>query len=219
MDTYAIVGASGFGREVMPVARETLKRERVSDNYELVFIDDPSIHGTRVNGHRCIDDHEFLSAPYRRFFNIAIADSKLRKKIADRYLEAGAQPFTIRANNALIMDESAVGQGAILCAFTTITSNVRIGQFFHANIYSYVAHDCVVGDYVTFAPSVKCNGAVIVEDFVYVGTGAIVRQGTNQRPMILGQGSTVGMGAVVTKSIEPGIVVVGNPAGRLSSND
>lgn len=48
-----------------------------------------------------------------------------------------------------------------------------IGRSFHANIYSYVAHDCIIGDYVTFAPSVKCTGNVVIEDCVYIGTGAM----------------------------------------------
>lgn len=41
------------------------------------------------------------------------------------------------------------------------------GRHFHANLYSYVEHDCVIGDFVTFAPGVKCNGNVVVEDYAY----------------------------------------------------
>jgi acetyltransferase-like isoleucine patch superfamily enzyme len=50
------------------------------------------------------------------------------------------------------MDDVVIGDGAILSPFTCITSNVRIGKSFHANLYSYVTHDCIIGDYVTFAP-------------------------------------------------------------------
>jgi hypothetical protein len=75
-----------------------------------------------------------------------------------------------------------------------------------------VAHDCIIGDYVTFAPSVKCNGNVIIEDGAYIGTGAVIKQGTRENPIVIGQNAIVGMGAVVTKSVEAGTVVVGNPA-------
>lgn len=110
------------------------------------------------------------------------------------------------------MDEVEIGASCILCPFVTLTSNIKIGKSFHANIYSYVAHDCEIGDYVTFAPAVKCNGNVVIEDGAYIGTGAIIKQGKPGRPIVIGEGATVGMGAVVTKSVSAGSVVVGNPA-------
>jgi acetyltransferase-like isoleucine patch superfamily enzyme len=118
----------------------------------------------------------------------------------------------VRATNAVVLDAVYVGEGAILCPFVTLTSNIRIGRQFHANLYSYVEHDCVVGDYVTFAPSVRCNGNVVIEDHVYVGTGAMIKQGRPDCPLVIGRGAVVGMGAVVTRSVPPGVTVVGNPA-------
>jgi acetyltransferase-like isoleucine patch superfamily enzyme len=93
-----------------------------------------------------------------------------------------------------------------------LTANIRIGLCFHANLYSYVEHDCVIGDFVTFAPGVKCNGNVVIEDHAYIGAGAILKQGKHGEPLVIGRGAVVGMGAVVTKSVEPGEIVVGNPA-------
>jgi acetyltransferase-like isoleucine patch superfamily enzyme len=83
-------------------------------------------------------------------------------------------------------------------------------------LYSYVAHDCIIGDFVTFAPGVKCNGNIIIEDDVYVGTGAIIKQGTKKRPIVIGSGSKIEAGAYVTKSVDPGVTVFGNPAVKLS---
>jgi len=116
------------------------------------------------------------------------------------------------AENAVVLDEVSIGEGAILCHFTQLTSNIRIGKYFHANIYSYVAHDCVIGDYVTFAPAVRCNGNVVIEDHAYIGTGAVIKQGSPDKPLVIGRGAIVGMGAVVTKDVPPGVTVVGNPA-------
>jgi sugar O-acyltransferase (sialic acid O-acetyltransferase NeuD family) len=110
------------------------------------------------------------------------------------------------------MDDVTVGEGSILCPFVTLTSNIRIGRHFQANLYSYVEHDCVIGDFVTFAPGVKCNGNVVIEDHAYIGAGAILRQGVPGRPLVIGRGATVGMGAVVTRDVPPATTVVGNPA-------
>jgi len=213
MRYYGIVGTGGFGREVMPVARQMLNKEFGDTGYELVFIDENINRKTTVNGHRVIGmDAFFLLEADEKYFNIAIADYRNRERIASMIHENGIKPFTIQANNYLGLDSNVIDEGAIFCSFTHVTSNARIGKYFHCNIYSYVAHDCIVGDYVTFAPHVQCNGGVIVEDYVYIGTGAIIRQGTEDRPIVIGKGSIVGMGAVVTKSVRPFSTVVGNPA-------
>ncbi len=51
-----------------------------------------------------------------------------------------------------------------------------------------------------------------VHDYVYVGTGAIIKNGTKDKPLVIGEGSIIGMGAVVIKDVEPYTTVVGNPA-------
>jgi len=211
MPLYGIVGAGGFGREVMPVALEMLTAVHQTPDFEIVFVveygeTDP------VNGHRVITVDEFLAADQEKHFNIAIADYKVRERIAKTLIAGGVSPFSITAPNRVCMSGNEIGQGAILCPFTTITSNARIGQFFHANIYSYVAHDCRIGDFVTFAPNVHCNGRVIVEDYAYIGTGAMIKEGADEKPIIIGCGAVVGMGAVVTKSVPPFTTVIGNPA-------
>ena len=143
---------------------------------------------------------------------MAIADYKIRKKVVEQYFDSGCHPLSIRAANSLVLDRVELGVGSILCGFTHLTSDVKIGDYFHCNIYSYVAHDSVIGDFVTFAPQVCCNGNVHVHDYAYIGTGAVLKQGTPDKPLVIGEGAVIGMGAVVTKDVAPYEVVVGNPA-------
>lgn len=211
MNLYAIYGVSGFGREVMPVARRMLQPQGVKAD-ELVFVDDSPVE-TEVNGHRVMTWADFLVAPAQaRYVNVAIANSVVREKLSQRCAEAGVKFFSVVADNAVELDANEIGEGLILCPFAMVTSNAKIGRHFHANIYSYVAHDCVIGDFVTFAPGVKCNGNVVVEDHAYIGTGAVLKQGRPGQPLVIGRGAVVGMGAVVTKNVAPGTTVVGNPA-------
>ncbi|WP_158368217.1 acetyltransferase [Candidatus Williamhamiltonella defendens] len=210
MKIYGIVGAGGFGREVIPMVKKMMINSVV--NSELVFIDDNDDLKI-VNGYRVISKEEFFSSNFeKKLFNIAIGNSQIREKIADEFISEGAKPFTVTYDNTVILDNSNIEDSSILCPFVTITSNAKIGKFFHANTYSYVAHDCVIGDYVTFGPSVKCNGGVIIEDHAYIGAGAVIKQGTPKRPVIIGQGAIIGMGSVVTKSVPSGFTVFGNPA-------
>ena len=218
MKRFAIFGASGYGREVLPLVRQQLQAALAAGDTDLVFVDDhpPAPVG---NGQRVLTYAQWLSEPAcSRHINVAIANSRVREQLVQRCAADGVQFFEARAANVVQLDEVQLGEGAVLCPFVTLTSNIRIGQHFHANIYSYVAHDCVVGDFVTFAPGVMCNGNVHIDDHAYIGTGAVIKQGLPGAPLVIGRGAVVGMGAVVTKSVPPGVTVVGNPARPLIRN-
>ena len=208
---YAIYGASGCGRSLMPVARQQLARE--SDASEIVFIDDALESVADVNGHRAMNYLAFLNeTASEKYVQIAIANSHVREKIAQRLKMDGIQLWSIIADHVVLMDQIELAEGSALSPFVTIGSNVKIGKCFHANLYSYVEHDCVIGDFVTFAPGVKCNGNIHIHDHAYIGAGAMIKQGKPDDPLVIGIGAIVGMGAVVTKSVPAGATVVGNPA-------
>lgn len=208
---YAVYGASGCGRGIMPLAREQLRRAGVAPE-RLVFVDDKP-EAAVLNGHTVLTYREFLNTPaVERHIVLAIANSAVRERLAKRCAEDTVRPWAVSASNVVTMDEVQIGDGAILCPFVTLTSNIRIGRHFHANLYSYVEHDCVIGDFVTFAPAVKCNGNIVIEDHAYIGAGAVIKQGKPGQPLVIGRGAVIGMGSVVTKDVAPGVTVVGNPA-------
>lgn len=205
-----IYGASGFGREVLPLVREQYA------DAQLCFVDDGS-HDNQLNGYPVHTYQAFLDLPQTdKSVVLAIANSQIRETLAAKCQQDGLAIVSVKASNSIVLDQVEIAEGSVLCHFTQLTSNIKIGKQFHANIYSYVAHDCVIGDYVTFAPKVQCNGNVHIEDHAYIGTGAIIKQGTPARPLVIGKGAIVGMGAVVTKSVAPGVTVIGNPARPLT---
>lgn len=212
-DIY-IIGTGGFASEVT---------EYILDNSEY-----------RIKGYFDINDKDYKKYRYQapflineKNFNfnsndnvvIAIADNAIRNKIYLALKEKGVNFPNILHKSAFISKFSKIDEGSIICPFVTITSNSNIGKNFQANIYSYIAHDCVIGDNVTFAPSVKCNGSVVIEDDVYVGTGAIIFQGKPNKPIIIGRTAIIGAGSVVTKSVPPGMKIFGNPATELTKKN
>lgn len=210
-----VYGASGFGKEVMPLVRAQFAE---LNKEHFVFIDDGQAN-IDLNGYQVLSYTDFINnSKTDKRVTIAIANSQVRQKLASRLNQDNVQHLEIQAANTVILDEVEIGEGSLLCPFTCLTSNIKIGKFFHANIYSYIAHDCIIGDYVTFAPRVSCNGNIIIEDHAYIGTGAVIKQGTPDQPLIIGRGAVVGMGAVVTKSVPAGVTVVGNPARLLKKN-
>jgi sugar O-acyltransferase (sialic acid O-acetyltransferase NeuD family) len=209
--SMGLFGAGGFGREVMPILLDSVKanfsEETIIDTYFVTQSNEPKTINSQPN----LSEIDFLNQK-TKFFNVAIAEYNLRKTIVERCVEKNATPLSIFSSNFIQYQENKIAEGAIFCAHSMITSNITIGKYFHANIFSYVGHDCVIGDYVTFAPKVQCNGNVHIADSVYIGTGAIIREGTRNKPLTIGKGAVVGMGAVVTKDVAPFTTVVGNPA-------
>lgn len=201
-----IYGASGFGKELLPLVREQYR------DAQLCFVDDGS-QDNELNNYRIYTYTEYLALPNAdKAVVLAIADSKIREVLEVKCAKDKVSILSLKASNSIVLDNVEIGEGSVLCHFTQLTSNIKIGKQFQANIYSYVAHDCVIGDYVTFAPRVSCNGNIHIHDHAYIGTGAVIKQGTPDKPLIIGKGAIVGMGAVVTKDVPAGAVVIGNPA-------
>tara|TARA_R100000935_G_scaffold29425_2_gene49712 strand:- start:2868 stop:3488 length:621 start_codon:yes stop_codon:yes gene_type:complete len=199
-----VYGAAGCGRGIMPLLRAQYPQA------ELVFIDDGLAPGY-INGHYIVTWASFLERPFsEKAVNIAIAASKIRQNIARKCSAARVRLVEARADSVVQMDNVVIGDGACMSPFVTLTSNISVGCCFHANLYSYVEHDCVIGDFVTFAPAAKVNGNVTIGDHAYIGAGAVIRQGIR-----IGANAIVGMGAVVIRDVPPGITVVGNPANPL----
>ena len=214
---FGLLGAGGFGREVMPYVRSSVSQTlQVSPKDVYVYFvetGEPTLE--QVNGHSLISLDKFLALEGLRYFNVAVGDGSIRKNLVNK-VGSAAEVISIHAPQVIFFDNNSIGEGAVFCPNTMVTSNSIIGRFFQANIYSYVAHDCVIGDFVTFAPGVRCNGRVQIGDYAYIGTNAVIREGTAAKPLRIGKGAVVGMGAVVTKDVPDGVTVIGNPARPLS---
>ena len=196
-----VYGASGCGRGILPIARVQYPGSQV------LFIDDGRA-GEVVNGHRVLDWDGFVALDAdEKCACLAIANAHIREALALKCDVAQIPLLEVRHPSVVQMDDVIVADGACLSPFVTLTSNIRIGRCFHANLYSYVEHDCVIGDFVTFAPGAKCNGNVTIGNRAYIGSGAVIRQGLK-----IGADAIIGMGAIVTRDVPAGVTVAGNPA-------
>ena len=202
----------------MPLLRGYADKLSPNSTKEFYFIDDSQNRETTVNSMTVLSFENLLKkfSKSKIYCCIAIADKKIRVKLTQKCIDNGLSIISIISTNSVIMDNVNIGDGSIISPFVTITSNVSIGKSFHANIYSYVAHDCVIGDFVTFAPGVKCNGNVHIESGAYIGTGAIIHPGTNHKPIIIGKNSKVAAGSVVKKNVPENVTFMGNPAQLLT---
>jgi sugar O-acyltransferase (sialic acid O-acetyltransferase NeuD family) len=208
---YAVFGTGGCGRDLMPhVLRSALNGG--SGSGRVIFVDQAACPPI-VNGHRAMGFSE-AAAEFGGLMrvSIAVAEPNARQRLELLVLENGGSPLDVRAETAKVGDTSTLGPGHMLLEYATITSNTKIGRGFLANNHASVAHDCVIGDYVTFSPHSCCNGHVHIGDRVFVGAGAQIRNGTAAAPLQIGSDSVIAMGAVVINDVGEGQTVAGNPA-------
>lgn len=203
----AFYGTGGCARSLLPIMRE------VENEFNLIFVDDFK-KNDYINKINVITFDELLALSKNNKVHVVVSISNfnVRRKIVEKISKLNLPFYNLISNKSYIMDLVSYQEGIVLSPFVTIGSNVTIGKHFHANLYSYVEHDCVIGDYVTFSPGVKCNGNIHIEDNVFIGSGATIINGNEKDKIIIGKNTIIGAGAVVLNSLKPNSKYVGNPA-------
>ncbi len=212
-NVFGLFGAGGHGRETMDQVKSLIKDQAIEIDLKNTFFVESKKNRKIINDVPLISKVEFINLSAKnKFFNISISDSQTRQKVANEFVSVGLKPFDIISTLSDIGSNNIIDEGAIISQFSIVTTNVKIGKFFQLNRHASVSHDCIIGDFVTFAPYATCSGNVIIEDGAYIGAGALIKQGTSLKPLIIEKNAIVGMGAVVTKDVKENTTVVGNPA-------
>jgi len=140
--------------------------------------------------------------------------------------------------NALC-ESTMVGEGTRVWAFAHVLPGARIGRDCNVCDHVFIENDVVVGDRVTIKCGVQLWDGVTLEDDVFVGPNAtftnddfprskhypsqyartlvarnasIGANATVLPGVTIGRNAMIGAGAVITRSVPPNAIVVGNPA-------
>ena len=204
----AIVGAGGFGREVLDLLRAINSIERQWDYVGFVANATPEKRLLdRVDGKWLGDDQEFFSRPVASHFVVAIAEPEVRRSVAMAYEGAGLEPATLVHPLAVVSSDLSIGEGSIICALSSATTNVDIGRHVIVDRHVSIGHDVVIHDFSTLHPSSVLSGGVVIGEGARIGTGSCLLPFSE-----IGAGALVGAGAVVTVNVPDNAVVMGVPA-------
>lgn len=204
----AIFGAGGHGREIAWLA--TMAGWKTADL--LFVVDNPAWVTGPVNGIHVLSLGDLCTDGIRTGFVVALGDSRHRESAATLCMNAGLEPVMLQAPDVLLSDSVQAGEGSVICAGSILTTNIRLGRHVHINIGCTVSHDAWIDDFATLSPGVRISGHVQIGKHAFLGTGAVVINGSKQQPLVIGAGAVVAAGACVTKSVPPGALVAGVPA-------
>jgi sugar O-acyltransferase (sialic acid O-acetyltransferase NeuD family) len=208
---FALYSAGGHARENHGALIAQLHRDELSP-FEILFIDDdPNVQQAIVHGSPVVSYSQALELHGLRVC-VAFGSVLLRRARQQQCVRDGMPLFSISAPTTIVGTNVQIGAGSILSHNSMVTCDTKIGTGFHCNMFAYVAHDCIIGDFVTLAPRASINGRVTIGDNVFVGSGATVLPGKLDRPLRIGSNAIIGAGAVVTKDVAPGTTVLGCPA-------
>lgn len=204
-----IAGAGGHAREIACLAQECLPSNPeivhlVTDQRYLI----ESLNGLPV---RLVDT---ARASPEAGYVAAVGDVNLREKLASICESIGLRPITLIHSSVSAYPLVTIGEGSVICAGSILTTNIEIDRHVHINLGCLISHDVRIGDFSTLSPGCRVAGNVHIGAKVFVGTGAVIINGSPDKPLIIGDGAVVAAGACVISDVEPRTMVAGVPAKR-----
>ena len=208
MKTFLVIGAAGHAQEVAWSLREA---ERFAGREpSLRFFDDRIACGTVASGLGDVvgtlaDVAAHVTTDTELVLGVGLPHSKVA--VVERLASIACPWRTVIHPRATLGPNVTIGPGSYIAAGAIVTLNVQIGCFATVNMHCQVAHDDVLGDFVTLHPDTHLAGGVTIGEGAELGTGSVVIPGRQ-----VGAWAVLGAGAIAVGSLAGGGTYVGIPA-------
>lgn len=209
MKNLIIIGARGFGREIVDFAKycrgyntEFTIKGFLDDKKEALdeFINYPPIISS-VEEYQIEKDDVFISGLGSVFYTEHYVNMVLNK---------GGIFINLIHKNAVLRENVILGSGIIIGAGSLVSTDVEIGDFTQIMSYCVIGHDVKIGKFCRLGDFVFIGGYVKVSDSSFLAVRSTILANIS-----IGNNVTVGACSLVIKNIKPEITVFGNPAKEL----
>ncbi len=203
-----IVGAGGFGREVLAWARAAWPEWQ--DRLAGFLSADAAI----LEEHACdlpvlADPAAFTPEPGDGLL-LAIGVPGVRRQVAEDLASRGGRFLTLVHPTATVVTTAVLGTGSIICPHAVVSDAAVIGTCVLVNYHASLAHDAQAGDFAVLSPYATLGGSSTIGPDTFLGLHASVA------PRIaLGAGSKITANSCCLHAAPAGSLVHGVP-GRIS---
>jgi len=211
-----IIGAGGLAREIRWLIEDINKE---CETYEFLgfVVSDLRKTGKFDSKDLILGDYSWLELNRLDNFCVAIGigNPKFRIKVAQELLLLKKNiiyPNLIHPSVKYDKSSIQLGKGILICANTILTVNIKLEDFVFINLSCMVGHESVIGKGSVVNSLTKISGGVQIGEGVLIGSGATVLQ-----YLKIGDFSTIGASALLTKSISRDIVALGVPSSNLKT--
>jgi sugar O-acyltransferase (sialic acid O-acetyltransferase NeuD family) len=203
MKNLVIIGAGGFGREMLSWARQSTEDWTVKG-----FVDDnlAALAGFKKNVPLLGAVWDYVPAR-DDWFVCAMGKIEFKRRCIESLLARGARFANVIHASAVVGEDARLGVGVILCPHSVVSPDTQLEDFVTVNLHSTVAHDAIVGKWSQLHCHVDVTGGVRLGERVTVGSHASILPGVK-----IGSDATVGAGSVVMRDVAAGTTVFGVPA-------
>jgi len=208
-----IIGAGGFGREVLAWALAVPPDAR---NWEIGGFLDANTRalGEHPCNYRIVGDPAYYAPAEEDVFVPAIADPATKLRLCHGLRSRGGVFAGIVHPSVIIGPGCRLGAGCVLCPRVVLTTNVTVGDFVTINVGAACGHDTVLDDGITISSFADVTGAVHLGEGVFLGSHAVVFPRVE-----VGAFAVIGAGSVVLRRVPPRATVMGVPAKQIAGFD
>jgi len=209
MKQLIIIGAGGFGREVLAWARQSLGcgeawtvKGFLDDNIEAIAgLHVPAPWLGRIEDHQPAADEVFVCA---------MGVPAIKRRCFECIEARGGQFITLIHRTAVVGDQVKLGAGVILCPYAVVSGYSVIGKGVVVNMHATVDHDANVGDWT----QINCHCDVTAG--VQVGSEVWFSSHVAVAPRLkIGDRAYLGIGSAILRDVEADTKVFGLPARRV----
>lgn len=207
MNSLYIVGAGGFGREVLGWALH-VQQQTNSDWSVAGFLDQnaQALEHFDLSYTVLGDPTQYSPKPTDRFV-CAIGNPEIKLNLCGMLQERGALFINLIHPSAVLGLQCRMGVGCILCPNTVLTTHVFLGNHVTLNVGTTVGHDVIIGDGCTLNSHCDVTGGAVLAKGVFLGSHASILPRA-----YVGEFARVGAGSVVLQKVSAYTSVLGVPA-------
>ena len=202
-----IVGAGGFGREVLNWARDAWPH--ACDRIAGFLSEDRAILDGFDCGIPIVETPEHYQPVAGDRLLLAIGAPDARRRVAEALSSRGSEFLTLVHPTAIIASSACIGHGSIICPYAIVSDACRVGRFAIMNYHTALGHDASTGDFAVLSPYATLGGAARIEDDVFLGLHASIGPGKT-----VGRNSKVSANTCVLMNVPPRSLAFGVP-GRI----